>query len=131
MDPDTLEVEGYNLQKLRKLTDFLYGELTPTGSRNFLTRKIKLGTRDSSKLAKVLSDPKAAARLERGASLDEAFLEVQTPSENVTRFREQLGEMAVIVRSLTSRGDNQVKELKRKYQEFSSAARKYLKHAKS
>ncbi len=128
VDPDTLEVEGYNLAKLRKLTDFLYGELTSSGSRNFLTRKIKLGTRDSSRLAKVLSDPKASAKLERGASLGEAFLEVQTPNENIKRLREQLGEMAVIVRSIASRGDKQVKELKRKYQEFSRVARQYLKN---
>ena len=125
VDPDTLEVEGYNLAKLRKLIDFLYGELTNDGTRNFLTRKIT-DTRDSSKLAKVLSDPKAAAKLERGASLEEALLEVQTPSENVKRLRKQLGELAVIVRSITQ-GDKRAKELRRKYQEFSRAARLYLK----
>lgn len=125
VDPDTLEVEGYNLAKLKKLIDFLYGELTGAGSRNFLTRKIT-DTRDSSKLAKVLSDPKAAAKLERGASLEEALLEVQTPSENVKRLRTQLGEMAVVVRSI-ARGDKQATDMKRKYLEFLKSARQYLK----
>ncbi len=126
VNPDTLDVEGYNLAKLRKLLDFLYGELTDAGTRNFLTRKIT-DTRESSKLAKVLSDPKAAAKLERGASLEEALLEVQTPSENVKRFRKQLGELAVIVRNITGRGDKKAKDLKHKYQEFSRAARQFLK----
>jgi DNA-directed RNA polymerase subunit N (RpoN/RPB10) len=127
VNPDTLEVEGYNLAKLRKLIDFLYGELTDDGTRNFLTRKITEGTRDSSRLAKVLSDPKAAAKLERGASLEEALLEVQTPTENVKRLRKQLGELAVVVRSLTAGGEKRSKDLKRKYQEFSRAARQFLK----
>lgn len=126
VNPDTLEVEGYNLQKLRKLIDFLYGELTENGTRNFLTRKVT-DTRDSSKLARVLSDTRAAAKLERGASLEEAVLEVQTPSENLKRLRKQLGELAVIIRSITSGGDRRGKELKKKYQEFSQAARQYLR----
>ena len=126
VNPATLEVEGYNLAKLKKLIDFLYGELTPDGARNFLTRKIT-DTRDSSKLAKVLSDPRAASKLERGSSLEEALLEVQTPSENVKRFRKQLGELAVIIRSITARGDARSKDLRRKYQEFSKVARQFLK----
>jgi len=126
VNPDTLDVEGYNLSKLRKLIDFLYGEVTVNGARNFLTRKIT-DTRDSSKLAKVLSDSKAAASLERGASLEEALLEVQTPKENVKRLRNQLGELAVIIRSITAGGDKSAKDLKRRYQEFSRAARQFLK----
>jgi hypothetical protein len=127
VNPDTLDVEGYSLPKLRKLIDFLYGDLTSDGvNRDFLTRKIT-DTRDSSKLAKVLSDSKAAEKLERGASLEEALLEVQTPSENIKRLRKQLGELAVIIRSITARGDKRSKDLKAKYQEFSRAARSFLK----
>src|SRR5262249_55013872 len=33
VNPDTLEVEGYNLTKLKRLVDFLYGELTNDGAR--------------------------------------------------------------------------------------------------
>jgi hypothetical protein len=126
VNPDNLKVEGYNLAKLRKLIDFLYGELTREETRNFLTRKIT-DTRDSSKLAKVLSDPKAAAKLERGSSLEEALLEVQTQSENIKRLRKHLGELAVIIRSVTARGDKKSKDLKRRYQDFSRAARQFLK----
>lgn len=126
VDPDTLEIEGYNLAKFKKLIDFLYGEVNAQGTRNFLTRKIS-DTRDSSKLAKVLSDPKAAAQLEQGASLEEALLEVQTPDENAKRLRKQLGELAVIIRSITARGAKGAKELKRRYQEFSRTARLFLK----
>jgi hypothetical protein len=126
VNPDTLEVEKFNLAKLKKLIDFLYGEINDDGKRDFGTRKVT-DTRESSHLAKVLSDPKAAAKLERGASLAEALLEVQTPAENVKRLRKQLRELAVIVRSITARGDKWGKELRRKYQQFSKAARQFLK----
>jgi hypothetical protein len=127
VNPDTLEVEKFNLAKLRKLIDFLYGTVTVDGiNRDFLTRKIT-DTRDSSKLAKVLSDSKAAAELERGLSLEEALLLVQTPSENIKRLRKQLGELALIIRSITAGGDKKSKDLKTKYQEFSRAARQFLK----
>jgi hypothetical protein len=124
VDPDTLEVEAYSLPKLKKLIDFLYGELK-NGERDVSTRKLT-DTRDSSKLAKVLSDPKAAARLEHGATLDEAILQVQAPSENVKRLRRQLRELAIIVRSIAGSGDKWAKDLKRTYREFSRAARHYL-----
>lgn len=126
VNPDTLEVERFNLSKLRRLIDFLYGELTHNGTRDFSTRKLS-DTRESSDLAKVLSDPRAAASLERGATLDEALLTVQTPAENVKRFRKQLRELAVVVRSITAGGDRLAKDLKRKYQEFSRAARQFLR----
>jgi hypothetical protein len=125
VDPDTLEVEGYNLAKLQKLIDFLYGEFKD-GTRDKLTRKIT-ETRDSSDLAKVLSDPTTAAKVERGASLDEALLEVQTPTENMKRLRKLIRELAIVVRSVASRGDQRAKDLKRRYQEFSRAARHFLK----
>jgi ParB-like nuclease domain len=125
VDPDTLEVEGYNLAKLQKLIDFLYGELKGD-TRDKQTRKIS-ETRDSSDLARVLSDPKTAAKVERGASLDEALLEVQTPKENMKRLRKLLRELAIVVRSVASRGDQRAKELKRRYQESSKAARHFLK----
>ena len=80
VNPDTLNVEGYNLPKLKKLVDFLYGKVKEDGSRDPSTRKLE-DTRDSSDLAKVLSDPKATEKLERGATLEEALLEVQTPAE--------------------------------------------------
>jgi hypothetical protein len=126
VDPDTLEVEGFNLVKLKKLIDFLYGELRNDGTRNFLTRRVT-DTRESSRLAKVLSDSRATAKFEQGASLDEAFLEVQTPSENIRRLQKQLRELAVIIRSITTKGDKRAKELKLKYQEFSRAARQFLR----
>lgn len=126
VNPDTLEVEKFNLAKLKRLIDFLYGEPNGDGKRDVKTRKVT-DTRESSDLAKVLSDPKAAAKLERGATLAEAILEVQTPGENVKRLRKQLRELAVIVRSITARGDKLAKELRRKYQDFSKAARRFLK----
>lgn len=125
VDPDTLEVEGYNLAKLQKLIDFLYGELEH-GTRDKTTRKIT-ETRDSSALARVLSDPATAEKVERGASLEEALLQVQTPMENMKRLRKSLRALAIIVRSVASRGDQRSKDLKRKYQEFSRAARNFLK----
>jgi polyhydroxyalkanoate synthesis regulator phasin len=125
VNPDTLEVEKFNMAKLKKLIDFLYGEINGHGSRDFSTRKVS-DTRESSQLAKVLSDSKATSKLERGASLAEAFLEVQTPTENVKRLRKQLRELAVIVRSITAHGDRFAKELRRKYREFSKVARQFL-----
>lgn len=126
VNPETLEVEKFSLQKLKKLIDFLYGELKDDGKRDFSTRKV-MDTRESSALAKVLNDPRAAAKLERGASLDEALLTVQTPSENVKRFRKQLRELAVVVRSITMGGGKIAKDLKHKYREFSRVARQFLK----
>jgi len=125
VNPDTLEVEGYNLSKLKKLTDFLYGELRD-GIRDPATRKV-METRDSSSLANVLRDPRAVARLERGASLAEAELEVKTPAENLVHLREELRALAIVIRSITRGGDKKAKDLKRKYQEFSKAARQFLK----
>jgi len=125
VNPDTLDVENFSLQKLNKLIDFLYGELKGDGKRDFSSRKLT-DTRESSDLAKVLSDPKAAAKLEKGATLDEAIPLVETPTENVKRLREQLREMAVLVRSITSGRNGLGKELRRKYQEFSKATRHFL-----
>jgi DNA-directed RNA polymerase subunit N (RpoN/RPB10) len=124
VNPDTFEVEGYNLAKLRKLIDFLYGEFKD-GSRDVRTRKIT-DTRDSSNLAKVLSDSTALGRLEHGASLDEALLEVQTPTENVKRLRRLIRELTIVVRNVATRGDRRAKDLKRKCKEFSEAARHFL-----
>jgi hypothetical protein len=125
VDPDTLEVSGYNSRKLEKLIDFLYGE-AKSGVRDKETRKIN-ETRDSSDLARVLGDSVAAAKLERGASLEESLLEVQTPSQNMKRLRSLLRELAVIIRSVTSPREPKTKDLKRKYQDFSRAVRNFLR----
>lgn len=125
VDPDTFEVQDYNLAKLRKLVDFLYGEVKGD-KRDRESRKIS-ETRDSSDLARVLSDPVTATKLERGASLDEALLQVQTPTESMTQLRKKIRELAIIVRRITTRGDQRAKDLKRKYQEFSRAAKQFLK----
>lgn len=128
VNPDTLEVEGYNTPKLKKLVDYLYGELGSDDTRDISTRKIT-DTRDSSKLARVLSDPKAVTKLEHGATLDEAVLEVQTPSENIKRLRKQLRELAVIVRNVATPGDKRAKPLRQAFQYFLNAARDFLKNA--
>ena len=125
VDPDTLEVSGYNPRKLEKLIDFLYGEVK-NGVRNRETRKIS-ETRDSSDLARVLGDSTAAAKLERGASLEESLLEVQTPSQNMKRLRSLLRELAVIIRSVASQRDQKAREVKRRYQDFSRAVRNFLR----
>lgn len=126
VDPDTLDVEKFSLQKLNKLIDFLYGELKSDGTRDFSSRKLT-DTRESSDLAKVLSDPRAATKLEKGATLAEALPLVETPTENVKRLRRQLREMAVVIRNITSGGERPAKELRRTYREFSKAARNFLK----
>jgi len=126
VDPDTLDVEKFDLQKLNKLIDFLYGELKPDGTRDFASRKLS-DTRESSNLARVLSDPRAATKLEKGATVAEALPLVETPTENVKRLRRELRQMAVIIRSITSGGSSPAKELRKKYQEFSKVARRFLK----
>src|SRR5439155_10961951 len=77
VDRDSLDVKGFEKDSLKNLLTFIYG--TPEKDRR--DRRIE-ETRDLSKLAKVLASRTARAALEKGRSLEESSVLIDTPSES-------------------------------------------------
>jgi hypothetical protein len=74
-----MRIKSFDPVKLRYLTQFLYGK----------NRRVT-DTRQLSALAKVLGSSQAAAKLERGAGLDEASLFVASKQETIAQLHRQL-----------------------------------------
>lgn len=79
VDRRTMRIRGFNSAKLRHLAQFLYGK-----------KRCVTDTRQLSSLSKVLGSPEAAMKLERGATLDEASLYVESKQETIGHLQRQL-----------------------------------------
>lgn len=129
IDSATLQIRSFAHPKLKNVLEYIYG--VPEGSRRASKR---IGeTRDLSKLSKVLQSKRAAAMLERGRSLEEALLFIETAGQSVSRLERSLRELRVLLKNVLSK---QIKDadsrenLLKKFDAFDQAAREFIKHAK-
>ncbi len=79
VDRRTMRIKSFDPVKLRYLAQFLYGK-----------KRRVTDTRELSALGRVLGSPQAAAKLERGAGLDEASLYVASKQETIAQLYRQL-----------------------------------------
>jgi len=79
VDRKTMRIRSFDAGKLRHLAQFLYGK-----------KRRLTDTRQLSALSRVLGSTEAAAKLERGATLDEASLYVESKQETVGHLQRQL-----------------------------------------
>lgn len=112
VDRRTMRVKGFDLAKLRHLAQFLYGK-----------KRRVTDTRELTSLSKVLGSHDAAAKLERGATLDEASLYVEPKRETIGRLQRQLEKIFAKISTLSPGKEDSAKILNA-VEEFSRKLRK-------
>jgi ParB/Sulfiredoxin domain len=90
VDTRTMRIKSFDPVKLGHLAQFLYGK-----------RRRVTDTRQLSTLGKVLGSPRAAAKLERGASLEEASLFVASKEETIMQLQKQLERLLARIKTLS------------------------------
>jgi hypothetical protein len=126
VDNDSLALRGFNQEKLRNLLEFVYGP--PDGSKG--KKRIK-ETRDLSKLANVLEEKRAVAVLEKGGSLDEAQLFVESPRESLNRLADLMKELGLLLRRVLGPGKKEaVKVVLQRFASFEESAKRFLRNAR-
>ena len=123
VDRRSLEVRGFDRKKFALLLRFVYG--SPEKQR---ADRVVKETRQLSSLASVLKDRKATTALERGVSLSEASVLLESPDESRHRLREILRES----KALTDRLGREPKADKMiaAFKVFSQEARRFLTHGR-
>jgi hypothetical protein len=120
VDPSTLDILGFDAVKLKFLVGFLYG--TGEGAKRIVE------TRDIRYLASVLSSKRATEALEKGSTVAEALLYLETPEESVKRLMKLLKEIHVLLRKLRPRWRKEIADLERHFKPFESSAKALTKH---
>ncbi len=123
VDKDTLAVKSVDFKRLKNLLTFVYG--TPQKQRE--DRLIE-ETRDLSKLAKVLSSPQALAAVEKGKSLEDALVLLDSPAEAFKRLGRLTSQTKAVIARLKKHTN--IKTLSEKFVAFESAAKKFIGDAK-
>jgi hypothetical protein len=90
VDRRTMRVKHFDPVKLRYLSQFLYGN-----------KRRVTDTRQLSALSRILGSPEAAKKLERGATLDEASLYVESKQETLGHLTRQLEKLFEKIRTLS------------------------------
>ncbi len=112
VDSRTMGIRGFDAAKLRHLAQFLYGK-----------KRRVTDTRELTSLSKVLGSPDAAAKLEHGATLDEASLYVEPKRETIGHLQRQLEKILNKIRIL-SPGKEDSARIRKVVGEFSRKLRK-------
>jgi hypothetical protein len=107
-----MRIKGFDSAKLRHLAQFLYGK-----------KRRVTDTRELTSLSKVLGSPEAAAKLERGATLDEASLYVEPKRETIGHLQRQLEKLLNKIKTLSPGKEDSARILK-VVAEFSRKLRK-------
>jgi len=100
VDRRTMRIKMYDPVKLRHLARFLYGK----------NRRVT-DTRQLSDLGGVLGSPRAAAELERGATLDEAALYVESKQDTIAYLQKQMEKLFEKIRKLSPGKEDSAKIL--------------------
>jgi hypothetical protein len=92
VDQTTLKVETFNKKKFDYLLEFLYGNGTASGKGAYSAKGLARisDTRQLSTLGRVLSSAKASEELEKGCTLEEAVLYVETHEDAVSKVLDQV-----------------------------------------
>jgi ParB-like nuclease domain len=101
VDRRAMRIKMYNSAKLRHLTMFLYG-----------SKRRVTDTRQLSALSRVLGSQEAARRLERGATLDEAALYVESKQDTLGHLVRQIEKLFQKIKMLSPGKEDSAKILK-------------------
>ncbi len=120
VDRNSLKVRDFDRKKLAHLLRFIYG--TPEKARS--DRVVK-ETRQLSSLAKVLQNKKATAALERGRSLADASVLLESVDESRRRLRELMSECRTILGRFKK--EPGTSEMVERFEAFATAAKRFLR----
>ena len=120
VDRRSMQVKSFKRKKLANLLRFVYG----SPKKNRADRLIK-DTRELSSLAKLLQNKRAAVALERGRSLAEAAVFVESVDETRTRLKGLLKECGIVVGRF--RGLEGAEELTDAWKAFVTAAKEFIR----
>lgn len=128
VDRDSLTVESFNEKKLKNLLEFIYG--TPDGGK-LAGRRIR-ETRDISTLAKILASKRAATVLEKGHSLDEAALFIESRQESLARLGRLVRELKLLLKGVLGikAQDSDAKAALAHFKEFEENIKRFIQNAK-
>lgn len=112
VDRRTMRIKTFDPVKLRYLTQFLYGK-----------KRCVTDTRQLSALSRVLGSQEAAGKLERGATLDEAALYVESKGETLGHLLNQLERLLDKIKTLSPGKEDSAKIIK-VTEEFSRTLKK-------
>jgi hypothetical protein len=112
VDRRTMRIKGYDVRKLRYLTQFLYGK----------HRRVT-DTRQLSALSRALGSPEAAKKLEKGATLDEASLYIESKQETISHLLRQMERIFAKIKVL-SPGRSDSEKIVDALEEFTKKLRK-------
>lgn len=101
VDRRSMRIKYFDAVKLRYLSKFLYGK-----------KRRVTDTRQLSALSRVLGSPDAARKLERGATLDEASLYVESKQETIGHLLRQLEKLFEKIKMLSPGREESVKIVK-------------------
>jgi hypothetical protein len=130
VDPDSLRVRSFDKSKFRYLLEFLYGaaeEGRKGGYRAVGSARIT-ETRQLSRLARVLSAKRAAEKLEKGSTLEDAELYVETREETVEALIDELRILLQRIIQLQPSAP-EVRKIGDHLQSFQRAVQSFTKHA--
>jgi hypothetical protein len=129
IDRENLGIKNVGKPRLRHLLNFIYGRMEKK-SRNPETAVVT-DTRQLSKLARVLENEKAAAALEKGSSLEDAALFVESRAEGITRLEKLTKQLRTLLKEVFKLRANShgARELLARFSEFEAAVKTFLKHA--
>ncbi|MBE3131383.1 MAG: hypothetical protein IMZ54_11810, partial [Acidobacteria bacterium] len=119
VDKDSLNVIGVNQDRLKNLLTFIYG----TPDKNRKDRCIN-ETRDLSQLARVLESREARTALEKGKTIEEASVLIDTPDEKISRLKRVLSELRVVIRAMKKRPG--IAPFQSAFKAFEKASKKFI-----
>lgn len=127
IDADSLQVRGFNQDKLKNLLQFIYG---PKEKGKVSERRIR-ETRDLGTLSKVLQSKRAAGALEGGLSLDEAALFIETTSESMARLERVVRDLRLLLTGVLKRGHKSgVSRVLEQFDLFDKTVKEFIRDAK-
>src|SRR6202008_1972645 len=119
VDRKTLKVQAFDKKKLAHLLTFVYG----TAAEKRADRIVK-DTRQLSSLGKLLQNKRAEVALEKGASLAEPAVLIESTDETLQRLDRLLRECKSAVGRFKNR--SAAAEMVRTFEAFHAAAKKFL-----
>ena len=119
VDRKTLKVKDFDKKKLSHLLTFVYGTVT-----HKRTDRIVKDTRQLSTLAKLLQNKRAAAALEKGATIAEAGVLIESTDETLHRLEGLLRECKSAVTRFKK--ERSAAEMVRTFEAFHKAAKQFL-----
>lgn len=124
VDNASLKVRDFNRRKLKNLLAFIYGD----GAEKTVTE-----TRHMSTLAKVLTSRQAAAELEKGSTLEEAALLVETREESIHTLERMVAQLRILLNKVLRKHSkvHSLRPLLLAFERFAGAAKAFIRDARS